>query len=282
MERENRIAVLIDGDNAQATLVQEILSEVSKHGKITTRRIYGDFTTGMTQWKKVLNENAITPQQQFAYSYGKNSTDSFMIIDAMDLLHSNKVDGFAIVSSDSDFTRLATRIREEGLFVMGIGRRNSTQAFVNACEVFVYTEIIGDEDLDIAPDVEDAHPSPEVDETETIVDYSGMTVVELKELLRNSGMKVSGNKPELIARLETPRLAPEASLIMRAIDLCTLDEEGWVNLATIGIFLRKLDPAFDSRSYGHRSLSLLIKSIPIFEYRSEGTAAAVRIAPGNN
>ena len=282
MERENRIAVLIDGDNAQATLVQEILSEVSKHGKITTRRIYGDFTTGMTQWKKVLNENAITPQQQFAYSYGKNSTDSFMIIDAMDLLHSNKVDGFAIVSSDSDFTRLATRIREEGLFVMGIGRRNSTQAFVNACEVFVYTEIIGDEDLDIAPDVEDAHPSPEVDETETIVDYSGMTVVELKELLRNSGMKVSGNKPELIARLETPRLEDAGSLIVRAIDLCTLDEEGWTNLPRVGIFLRKLDPAFDSRSHGYRSLSLLIKSIPIFEYRSEGTAAAVRIAPGNN
>ena len=109
-----------------------------------------------------------------------------------------------------------------------------------------------------------------------------MTVVELKELLRNSGMKVSGNKPELIARLETPRSAPEVSLIMRAIDLCTLDEGGWTNLPSVGIFLRKLDPAFDSRSHGYRSLSLLIKSIPIFEYRSEGTAAAVRIAPGNN
>ena len=109
-----------------------------------------------------------------------------------------------------------------------------------------------------------------------------MTVVELKELLRNLGMKVSGNKPELIARLETPRLAPEASLIMRAIDLCTLDEEGWVNLATIGIFLRKLDPAFDSRSYGHRSLSLLIKSIPMFEYRKDSIVAYARIALGNN
>ena len=282
MERERRIAVLIDGDNAQATLVQEILSEVSKHGKITTRRIYGDFTIGMTKWKKVLNENAITPQQQFAYSYGKNSTDSFMIIDAMDLLHSNKVDGFAIVSSDSDFTRLATRIREEGLFVMGIGRRNSTQAFVNACEVFVYTEIIGDEDLDIAPDVEDAHPSPEVDETETIVDYQGMTVVELKELLRNSGMRVSGNKAELIARLETPRLDDAGSLIVKAIDLCTLDEEGWANLANVGEFLLKLNPAFDPRSYGHKKLSLLIKSIPEFEYRVEGIVAHTRTVPDNN
>ncbi|MFC1965891.1 NYN domain-containing protein [Chloroflexota bacterium] len=136
-----KFAVLIDGDNAQASLLPQILAEVSKAGLITIKRIYGDWTTtNMNSWKDSLHKYAIQPIQQFRYTTGKNATDSAMIIDAMDLLHSNDVDGFCIVASDSDYTRLATRIREEGLFVIGVGEKKTPEAFTNACNQFIYCE----------------------------------------------------------------------------------------------------------------------------------------------
>jgi hypothetical protein len=135
------IAVLIDGDNAQPALLSEMLAEVSKFGRTTIRRIYGDWTTpNMNGWKELLQQNAIQPIQQFRHSVGKNATDSAMIIEAMDILHSGVADGFCVVSSDSDYTRLATRIRENGVFVMGIGRLKTAKSFTNACDVFVFTE----------------------------------------------------------------------------------------------------------------------------------------------
>ncbi len=138
-----KFAVLIDGDNAQASLLPHILAEVSKAGLITIKRIYGDWTTAtMNQWKDSLHQNAIQPMQQFRNTVGKNATDSAMIIDAMDLLHSNDLQGFCIVSSDSDYTRLATRIREDGLFVIGVGEKKTPEAFVNACNQFIYSENI--------------------------------------------------------------------------------------------------------------------------------------------
>ncbi len=138
---QQRFAVLIDGDNAQASLLPQILAEVSKIGLITIKRIYGDWTTtSMNSWKESLHKHAIQPIQQFRYTVGKNATDSAMIIDAMDLLHSNDVNGFCIVSSDSDYTRLATRIRERGLFVIGVGEKKTPEAFVNACDWFIYCE----------------------------------------------------------------------------------------------------------------------------------------------
>ena len=137
----NKIALLIDGDNAQPSLINKILTEAGKYGSITIRRIYGDWTTAnMKGWKDTLNNNAIQPIQQFRYTTGKNATDSAMIIDAMDILHSDQVDGFCLVSSDSDYTRLATRIREMGYFVVGIGKQITPKAFVNACNLFIYTE----------------------------------------------------------------------------------------------------------------------------------------------
>jgi len=136
-----KIAMLIDGDNAQAGLLSQMLVEAGRHGQVTVRRIYGDWTTSnMSSWKDTLNFHAFQPIQQFRYTIGKNATDSAMIIDAMDILHSNVVDGFCLVSSDSDYTRLATRIRETGIFVMGIGEKKTPKPFVNACDVFVYTE----------------------------------------------------------------------------------------------------------------------------------------------
>jgi len=138
---EKKIALLIDGDNARPRLIGKIMTEAGKYGSVTIRRIYGDWTTSnMKGWKDSLNNAAIQPIQQFRYTVGKNATDSAMIIDAMDILNSNLVDGFCIVSSDSDYTRLATRIREKGIFVMGIGKKTTPKPFINACNIFIYTE----------------------------------------------------------------------------------------------------------------------------------------------
>lgn len=135
------MALLIDGDNAQPSLINQVLAETARYGTITVRRIYGDWTLPqMSGWKSRLHDHAVQPVQQFRYTIGKNATDSALIIDAMDLLHTGMVSGFCIASSDSDYTRLATRIREQGLFVMGIGGKQTPKAFVNACEVFAYTE----------------------------------------------------------------------------------------------------------------------------------------------
>jgi hypothetical protein len=144
-----KFAVLIDGENAQPSLLPQILAEVSKVGFITVKRIYGDWTSiSMNSWKNSLHEYAIQPMQQFRYTVGKNSTDSAMIIDAMDLLHSHNVGGFCIVASDSDYTRLATRIREEGLFVIGVGEKKTPAAFVNACNQFIYSEnLVGPKEI---------------------------------------------------------------------------------------------------------------------------------------
>ena len=138
-----KLAVLIDADNAQASVIQELLAEVSRYGTATIKRAYGDWTTtNLKGWKEVLHRMAIQPIQQFSYTSGKNATDSALIIDAMDVLHTGSVDGFCLVSSDSDFTRLATRIREAGLVVYGFGERKTPEPFVAACDKFIYTEIL--------------------------------------------------------------------------------------------------------------------------------------------
>ena len=230
------LAILIDGDNAQPSLIEHVLAETAKYGVVTTRRIYGDWTTSeMSGWKESLNSFAVQPIQQFRYTTGKNATDSAMIIDAMDLLHAGSVRGFCIVSSDSDYTRLATRIREQGLFVMGVGKSSTPKAFVNACEVFVYTE-------NLAP-------------------QAGKST-----------------KVKVLSSLDwTER-------VTNAIEMAD-PEGGWVLLATVGTNLRQLDPAFDPRSFGHKKLSLLIKSrSDLFETRqskakSGPSVISVRLKP---
>ena len=143
--KELRLAVLIDADNVPSTRIKEMMEEVSKYGTPTFKRIYGDWTNQMlSSWKRVLNEHAITPIQQFAYTSGKNATDAALIIDAMDILYTRRVDGFFLVSSDSDFTRLATRLREEGVRVFGMGEKKTPKAFIKACDKFIYIEILGD------------------------------------------------------------------------------------------------------------------------------------------
>lgn len=256
-----RIAMLIDGDNAQASLMGKMLEEASKYGVITIRRIYGDWTeTNMKGWKQELHTHAIQPIQQFRYTIGKNATDSALIIDAMDILYTSGVDGFCIVSSDSDYTRLATRIREKNLFVMGIGKQNTPRAFVNACDVFVYTEIL------IAQDVEQAAPVP----------------VPAVATSTSSAAAVTSTPP--VADKRAAADSETMQKLFRTAYELSMQEDGWAFLGAMGNKLRQLDPGFDPRTYGHKQLLSLIRANPdMFEIRpTKGSGAAniyIRLKP---
>jgi len=237
------IAVLIDGDNAQPSLLDEILAEISKYGRTTIRRIYGDWTEpNMNGWKDVLQENAIQPIQQFRHTVRKNATDSAMIIDAMDILHSGVVDGFCVVSSDSDYTRLATRIREKGLFVMGIGRQQTAEPFKKACEVFVFTE-------NLVPQGEEPTPTTE-----------------------------KPKPPTATTPQKTLSVMKALPLLRRALANCAQDD-GWATLSTVGSTMRSLDSSFDHRTYGCSNLRTLIgKFSSVLEVREEKTNGGNTVA----
>ena len=217
-----KLAVLIDADNAQASVIQELLAEVSRYGTATIKRAYGDWTTtNLKSWKEVLHTMAIQPIQQFAYTSGKNATDSALIIDAMDVLHADSVDGFCLVSSDSDFTRLATRIREAGLVVYGFGQRKTPEPFVAACDKFIYTEILRSE--------------------------PGMA----KVATASSGTSAAHF-------LEVAALPDLKSMVLIAIDAVARDD-GWAPLGPVGGLINKNNPSFDPRNYGFSQLSKLMR-----------------------
>jgi len=238
----HKLAMLIDGDNAQAGLLSQMLVEAARYGQITVRRIYGDWTTSnMNSWKETLNFHAFQPIQQFRYTIGKNATDSAMIIDAMDIMHSGVVEGFCLVSSDSDYTRLATRIRETGIFVMGIGEKKTPKPFVNACDVFVYTENL------IAEQNEQK---------------------KKRTTRRKSTAKPKGeseSKAEAESRTDTDPLP----ILEQAYEMA-VREDGWARLDVMGTNLYQLDPGFDPRTYGQKQLSRLVRSLKDnFEMRSQ-------------
>ncbi|HLP63112.1 NYN domain-containing protein [Flavobacterium sp.] len=244
METKFNIAVLIDGDNAQPKLLQAIIEEVSKYGKATIRRIYGDWTTvQMNGWKEIINQYSFNPIQKFSYTTGKNSTDSSLIIDAMDILHEKNVHGFCIVSSDSDYTGLAKRIREQGVFVMGIGRKSTPIAFIQSCEIFTFCENI----------------SPEVSSNE-----------EQKKVIPKPKAKAK-KQVEVKKEIEIEKpIEPEKVVEKDEIDTTVIDkafdisvgEEEEVHIAQIGLNLRKLDPSFDSRAFGYKNLTRLFENLP--------------------
>lgn len=234
MESKFNIAVLIDGDNAQAKLLKETIEEVSKYGKVTIRRVYGDWTIPqMNSWKDILNQYSLSPIQKFSYTTGKNSTDSSLIIDAMDILHSKSVEGFCIVSSDSDYTGLAKRIREEGLFVMGIGRKITPIAFVNSCEVFTFSENLSQDNEQIKSETEKGEISPK---------KSIKTVV-----------KQAPNIQSL-----------DLTIIDKAFDI-SINDNDEAFISKIGLSLRKIDPSFDPRTFGFRTLTQLFEKIDKYE-----------------
>jgi hypothetical protein len=222
---EKQLAVLIDADNAQPSVLEAVLQELAAYGEASVRRIYGDFTSpGSAGWKTFLNQQTIKPVQQFAYTKGKNATDCAMIIDAMDLLHSGRFDGFCLVTSDSDFTGLAVRIREHGLRVYGIGEKKTPEAFRNACHKFIFTENL-------------RGPATEVPVS----------------------AKVEGAVTPGSESLDKGNQDLPIDLITTALEQ-TSDDSGWSHLGTFGASLGKLKPDFDSRTYGHKKLSDLVKA----------------------
>ena len=225
--KDLKLAVLIDADNIPYSNVKGMLNEIAKFGIPTIKRIYGDWTKPtVSGWKSSLLENAITPIQQYSYTTGKNATDSAMIIDAMDILHSEKVDGFCIVSSDSDFTRLATRLRESGMLVIGIGEKKTPNPFIVSCDKFIYLEIlkVGDTDLPCKKDF--------------VVDLSVQSEATEKEVIGK----------DLI------------NLFRTTIDDLA-DDTGWAFLAEVGGLIMKKKPDFDPRNYGFLKLTPLMKSL---------------------
>ena len=220
------LAVLIDGDNIPSAYLKEMMEEIAKYGNPTVKRIYGDWTKPhLNKWKDLLLENAINPIQQYGYTRGKSSTDSAMIIDAMDILYSGKVNGFCIVSSDSDFTRLATRLREAGMQVIGIGEKKTPNPFIAACDRFVYIEVLKKRNNDQKEAVDEKQPGKDSFDSVTpkVVDLIAATIYDLS------------------------------------------DDDGWAFLGDVGGLLQKKQPNFDSRNYGFQKLTPLINSTGEFE-----------------
>lgn len=240
---DKKLAVLIDADNAPADIIDRLLAEIAKYGIASVKRIYGDWSHGLSKWKAALLPHAIIPVQQFAYTKGKNATDMALVIDAMDLLYSGNFDGFCIVSSDSDFTRLASRLRESGLTVYGFGEKKTPEAFRKACDKFIYTEIFRPEKR-----------TPEKN--------------------KNSDKTKAQNEPAE----NTGQQADLSKLLTRAVKE-NADDLGWANLGPIGSYINKTNPDFDPRLYGFGKLSDLIKSLDLFEYRTDNNQIQVRRYP---
>src|SRR5205809_7672979 len=231
-QKDLRLAVLIDADNISYSNIKGMMEEIAKYGTPTFKRIYGDWTKPtLIGWKTVLLENAITSVQQYSYTIGKNSSDSALIIDAMDILYTGRVDGFCIVSSDSDFTRLATRLREAGMKVYGFGERKTPNAFIASCDKFIYLEIITEE-------------AEEVQHQKTEIKKQKLSLEKINKAT--------------------------TKLITTTIDDLA-DENGWAFLGDVGNLLLKKQPNFDPRNFGFQKLTPLIKSLPQFEIDIRGT-----------
>lgn len=247
LEDHKKIAILIDADNTQCKKLKVILEELNAHGHVITKRAYGDWSSDyLKNWKSSLNELAIQPIQQFSYTSGKNATDASMIIDAMDLLYSKKYDAFALVSSDSDFTRLASRIREEELFVFGVGGQKTPLSFRNACDDFIFIENLkGDEPAAAGPAAADAEHKP-------------------------AGLEKLKDIQTLV------------SFLNKAWEQYQ-DDEGWVNIAAVGNFLKRVKPDFDPRSYGYQKIPQIVEKLSgdfeMTKYPGKGTVSIIAYRP---
>lgn len=302
METKRRLALLIDADNAQAALLPHILEEVKKHGVITISRVYGDWTIPqLGSWKAVTNTYALQPVQQFSYTSGKNSTDGALIIDAMDFIYSAGIDGICIVSSDSDYTRLAHRIREKNLLAIGVGRKTTLPAFVNACDIFIYTE-------DLQPPANSgkkaAAPVPKKPATEpkpkkatAVLNKVVATVTETTkkktaavpnstaqpatETKKKKATNVSNDTARATIEAEKKKARLHLKGLIQAAFVATVQPDGWAHLGTIGSTLQQLEPKFDSRTYGHKSLSELVEDfsdyIEVKKLKSKGDTHVIYI-----
>ena len=237
---KDKLAVLIDADNTSANIADALFAEIAKFGIASVKRIYGNWDSPyISAWKPSVLSHAIVPVQQFAYTAGKNATDMAMVIDAMDLLYSGNVDAFCLVSSDSDFTRLAMRIRENGLTVYGFGKQNTPESLRKACDKFVYTEILQNNQ-----------------------EKENNQIVQNNVINRQSGQQLKGNTKLIKLLRDAVR------------EHC--DESGWATLGPVGSYMNNVNSDFDARNYGYSKLSELIKAIDLFELKIENKSAFVR------
>jgi len=247
-----KFAVLIDADNSSINAISSVLEEVAKYGIASVKRVYGDWSSeALKKWRDVLLPHAITPVQQFAYTKGKDATDMILIIDAMDLLYAGALDGFCIVSSDSDFTPLASRIRENGLSVYGFGKKSTPEAFKKACDKFIYVE-----NLVVDPEVKNGE-----DEELTLVQDK-----KIAEAIKTTDSKAVQQTKEIALPEAIDRAT--LNLIYKAVK-DNADENGWANLGMVGQYISAVKPDFDSRNYGRAKLSGLIKTLNLFETKIE-------------
>lgn len=252
-----KFAVLIDADNSSHRSIEPILEEIAKYGIASVRRIYGDWSVETLQsWRDKLLPNAITPVQQFAYVTQKDATDMKLVIDAMDILYAGDVDGFCIVSSDSDFTPLASRIRESGLLVYGFGKKSTVKSFVNACDKFIYVEnLLSDSD----------NKTPVIKPSNSQIDLNSVKIDNRALNLQTTSIDIKSNEVDI----------PTLNLIYKAIK-DNSDDEGWASLAIIGNYINNVRPDFDTRTYGRAKLSGLLKKLVKFECKIEDSHMLVR------
>ena len=245
--KELKLAVLIDADNVPYSNVKGMMEEIAKFGTPTTKRIYADWTkSNASGWKSVLLEHAITPIQQYSYTVGKNSSDSAMIIDAMDLLYSDKVDGFCIVSSDSDFTRLAIRLRESGMKVIGIGEKKTPNSFIVACDRFIYIEVLDGAIKKKSP------KSRLAEENKKVIDPSAS---------EQARQKVAAKTPEKTEQKPLNKIDNQTIELIEDTLEAIGDEDGWAFLGDVGNLIVKKKPEFDPRNYGFTKLTPMLKSL---------------------
>ncbi len=254
MDRELKFAILIDADNISEKYIKIILDETAKSGIATYKRIYGDWTNPqLSSWKRVLLDNSIIPIQQYGYTTGKSATDSAMIIDAMDILYSGTVDGFCLASSDSDFTRLAARLRESGMQVIGMGESKTPKPFISACNQFKY--------LDILLSSQESAELP----AETAPDAEKPPAAAKKEKAQPKRTRVKKQEPEPQTNLKMVRKA-----ILSLVEECS-DDDGWIFSAELGNQLAKRFPDFDVRNFGFSKFTPFINSLGLFEVKRNPT-----------
>ncbi len=250
MPNDSRFAVLIDADNVSVKYIKIILDEISKDGIATYKRIYGDWTNpALVSWKSTLLDNSVLPIQQYSYTTGKNSTDSAMIIDAMDILYSEQVDGFCLVSSDSDFTRLAARLRESGMTVIGMGESKTPNSFIAACNKFKYLDILSAAEED---EPEEAHKPQSAQQSK-----------KAPKKTKGKAEQKKSSGQELKTNLNTIRRA------LRTIVRENSDEDNWIFIGKVGNILGKRYPDFDVRNYGFTKLTPFLDSLDMFEIKEE-------------
>ena len=270
MSQESHIALLIDADNCPAAKIEEILDELAKYGVINIRRAYGNWKSpGLKSWEAVLHEYAIQPMQQFAYTKGKNATDSAMIIDAMDLLYSQNLDGFCLASSDSDFTPLVMRIRANGLKVFGFGEKKTPSPFVNACSKFLYLENLGATDADT--------PASEVPPAAVPSARAEPDGGAGRGAAAGDAGKAAESSARPVARPTPRELRGDARLVnlLRKSVEAAADDEGWAALGEVGQHISK-QASFDSRNVGYARLRDLMQDIGLFDVSQRDKAIYVR------